>query len=470
MRPLSVSRTACIGAALFLLIAGLPAFGQEQEGALGVGARARVMGDFTEVASRVQPVVVQINVVSTLQQPQQPFPFDFPSPFGPGPGGQPPRRQGLGSGVIVRQDGDTVYVLTNNHVVGEAEEISILTHDQRTITGTLVGKDPRVDLALVQFTSTARVPVARLGDSDQVRVGEWVLAVGNPFGLESTVTAGIISAVGRTGGPEGLIADFIQTDAAINPGNSGGALINERGEVIGINTWIASTTGTYTGIGFAVPINYAKRAIDQLIATGRVEYGWLGISVRDPWPQAREDLGLGERGGALAINVYLGSPADRAGILPGDFIIRISGQEAADIHNANELVRVVGALPPGQPAQFSIIRYGEQRTLSVQPVVREEEQIPAQNRRMWPGMLVLTGEEVPGMRLSRADVVVAQVYEGTPAGIGGIQPGDVIQAISGRRVASLLDYFRNLNQAREPVRFELLRQGQRLEIGLRKGG
>ncbi len=289
---------------------------QGLEGLSGVSALEELQYSFRSIASSVLPVVVQINVVEviTQQTPEGVSPWDFFFKPGPNsPEGETPqqkefRRPGLGSGVIVRKDGKKVYVLTNNHVVGEADEISVMLHDQRTFKGKLVGKDERKDLALVVFETKDDVPVAVLGDSDSLQVGDWAVAVGNPLGLESTVTVGIISALGRRGGPGSNISDFIQTDAAINPGNSGGALVNIRGEVIGINTWIASTTGTYIGFGFAIPINNAKKDIEDFIKHGAVQYGWLGVSIRDPLPSMRSEMMLEDINGGMAINVYKGSP------------------------------------------------------------------------------------------------------------------------------------------------------------------
>ena len=269
-----------------------------------------------------------------------------------------------------------------------------------------------------------------------------------------------------TQGPASSISDFIQTDAAINPGNSGGALVNIYGEVIGINTWIASTTGAYIGFGFAIPINNAKRVIEDLIGQGRVEYGWLGVTIRDPFPGMREDLKLGERAGGLVANIYRDSPAARGGLLPGDFIVRVDGR---DIQSANQLVRAVGNLAPDRPAEFLVLRYGQPVSLSVTPVVRgAEEEIAAQARFMWPGMLVVSGEDSGQADVDPREAVVALVYEGTPAGVAGIQEGDVVQAVDGKEVDTLLDYYRGLNEAAGRVQVRILRGGSPMTVGLRK--
>jgi len=428
---------------------------------------AELQSSFQQVAEAVKPVVVQLNVVQVVEQqsPQFNNPFEFF--FGPGPQQNQPRefrRPGLGSGVLVLQEGNTVYVLTNNHVVGEADEISVVLHDQSTHKGKLVGKDPRMDLALVSFATSQELQMAALGDSDAVRTGDWVLAVGNPLGLTSTVTAGIISAVGRTEGPASNISEFLQTDAAINPGNSGGALVNIRGQVVGINTWIASTTGTYIGFGFAVPVNNAKRVIGELMTKGRVEYGWLGVSIRDPLPATREDLELGERTGSLIFNLYDGSPGERGGLQVGDFVTRVDGD---DVEDTRALTRSVGALSAGQRVEFELVRYGESRTVSLRVSERlSDEKLAQEVRNLWPGMVVINAEDAPQFPVQRGTAVVAMAYEGTPAGVAGFRQGDVILAIDGREIGDMTEFYRALNAGSGEVRFRILRQGRQITLGL----
>lgn len=431
---------------------------------------ADMQNAFRQVAEVVTPVVVQINVVQVVEQqvPQFGNPFEFF--FGPREQQQPQqrefRRPGLGSGVIVRQDGNTVYVLTNNHVVGQADEISVVLHDQSTFKGKLVGTDPRMDLALVSFQTKREVPVAVIGDSDGVQVGDWVLAVGNPLGLESTVTAGIISAVGRTEGPASNISDFLQTDAAINPGNSGGALVDIRGQVIGINTWIASTTGTYIGFGFAIPANNAQRVLEDLIEEGRVAYGWLGVSIRDPLPATAQDLGVEDVTGGLVASVYLGSPADKAGIQPGDFITTVDGEA---VENTRQLTRLVGNLKAGERVEFDLLRLGDEQSVTARISERlTEEELSNQVKNIWPGMVVIASEDAPQLQIGEGKVVVAVAYQGTPAGVAGFRQGDVIQAINGEQVGDMRAYYEALNQEARSFRFSILRQGQEVTIGMTK--
>ena len=433
---------------------------------------ADMQNAFRQVAEVVTPVVVQINVVQVVEQqvPQFSNPFEFFF----GPRGQQPqqpqqrefRQPGLGSGVIVRQDRSTVYVLTNNHVVGQADEISIVLDDQSTFKGQLVGTDPRMDLALVSFESKRQLPVAVMGDSDAVEVGDWVLAVGNPLGLESTVTAGIISAVGRTEGPASNISDFMQTDAAINPGNSGGALVNIQGQVIGINTWIASTTGTYIGFGFAIPSNNARRVIDDLIEEGRVAYGWLGVSIRDPLPATADDLGISDVSGGLVANIYLGSPADEAGIQAGDYITAVDGTE---VRNTRHLTQMVGSLKAGSRVEFRLLRQGGERSVTAQISERlTEEQLADQVRNIWPGMVAISSEDAPQLQIDEGRIVVAVAYQGTPAGVAGFRQGDIIRAINGEEVTGMGEYYRAVNREARSLEFTILRQGREVTIGMAK--
>ncbi|HUI72613.1 MAG TPA: trypsin-like peptidase domain-containing protein, partial [Spirochaetia bacterium] len=357
---------------------------------------------FREVAKKVLPVVVEIDVTEVVKQQtpmQSPFDWFFNQPPGGGRGGERQfRRSGLGSGILVKKGGGTYYVLTNNHVVDSATNISVKLSDQRVFKAKVVGTDPRKDLAVVSFDSRDSVPVADLGDSNDIQVGDIVLAVGNPLGFENTITMGIVSALGRRG-PSGQVAqntDYIQTDAAINQGNSGGALVNVKGEVVGINTWIAAPTGGNVGLGFAIPVNNAKKAIDDFISKGKVEYGWLGvmpddIQAADPnndsYPGVARDLSVAGVKGTLVINVYRNSPADKSGMLPGDYITRVNGQ---DIPDRDHLIQAVGDLPAGRSYDFEIIRYGEKVRLPIRLGVRPDDTSEVTSYKyLWPGVTVV---------------------------------------------------------------------------------
>lgn len=436
---------------------------------------------FRSVAEEVLPVVVEINVVEVVRQniPRFQSPFDF---FFAPPGQTQPRfeerefeRPGLGSGVIVDRSGDTVYVLTNAHVVGDADRISIRLHDKREYEGRAVGRDPRTDLALVAFETEDPVPVAKLGDSDELFIGDWVLAIGNPFGFESTVTAGIISAVRREASGRGAIAsftDYIQTDAAINPGNSGGALVNMDGEIVGINTWIASRGGGSVGLGFAIPINNARRVISDFMEKGRVTYGWLGVSIRDMSDDLPEKFvrQLNPRGlpGAFVVNVHQGSPAADSGIRPGDLITHVGERE---IRDSAQLTREVGTLAPGERTQFTLLRDGRTVRIPVTLAERAPEEDLRDNSRLWPGMMVtvLTEEIREQLEIPQdlAGVVATGVTEGAPAAVAGLRNGDIITRVNAQPVGTVRDFYRLIGEdGSGELHFRVRRQNREFIIGL----
>ncbi len=436
---------------------------------------------FREVARRILPVVVEIDVQEVVRQqsPQLQSPWDwfFNQPPRSGQGGERETlRPALGSGIIVKKAGDRVYVLTNNHVVGGAKTISVRLNDQRVFKGTLLGNDPRKDIALVTFDTKEPMAVADLGDSNTLEVGDLVLAVGNPLGFESSVTMGIVSALGRRPRDQQVSAytDYIQTDASINQGNSGGALVNIRGEVIGINTWIAAPTGGNVGLGFAIPINNAKKAIDDFVTKGKVEYGWLGVQIGDvqdegTYPGFARDLKVNGVKGAFVWNLYKGSPADKGGVLPGDYVIRVGSTEIKD---SGQLTQVVGGLLAGRSYDFDLIRYGEKTRLTVKIGVRDDKDEVAQYKNLWPGMTVVnvTDDIRKEADIPAAVNGVAIGYlpdQDTPASIAGFKPGDVITEINGRAVRNMLDYYRGINdKSKKEVTFRVNRKGTEVTIGL----
>ena len=314
------------------------------------------------------------------------------------------------------------------------------------------------------------LPVAELGDSDATQVGDWVLAVGSPFGFVSSVTAGIVSAKGRSG-PQGNISDFIQTDAAINRGNSGGALVNIQGEVVGINTWIAAPTGGNVGLGFAIPINNAKKAIDDFITKGKVEYGWLGVTVGDLTDELADRLGIDEVSGAFIHNVYIDSPADKGGIRPGDFITEINGR---NVENRDEVVRVVGDLEAGSTATFRVNRFGTMTTVEVKIGERKDsEEILSNQNKLWPGMIVVPLNEEARKELdlegSQSGVLVASVDKGTKAYIGGIRNYDVITAINDENIESLEDFYKMIGDASvSEFKISYIREGNKYFTGIER--
>ena len=425
---------------------------------------------FRTVAAQTLPVVVEVNVVNSVTREARRSPFEFF--FGPPPDGerdeQEFRQQGMGSGVVVARDGDTVYVLTNHHVAGEADEIEIVLTDGREYMGELVGSDELTDLALLSFETDEEVPIAPLGDSDALRPGDWVFAVGNPLGFESSITAGIVSATARAAQPGSQmsgITDYIQTDAAINRGNSGGPLVNLDGEVVGINTWIASQTGGSIGLGFAIPVNNAKRAIEDFITEGSVAYSWLGVQVSTLGSTLAEGLGIDAEQGAFVAGVYDESPADESGLRPGDVIVRIGEVE---IDSSNTLVRTVANLEPGERTPMEVLRGGERITVMVRTGRRTAES--GTEASVWPGISVapLTDEvrERLDLRRSTNGVVIAGVDANSPAAGSGLRAGDTITAVNGTPIRSLGDFYEALAHVDgDEVQFRVIRDGRQIILG-----
>jgi serine protease Do len=473
---------AALAAILFLAGGSGLAFAQSKADP-AAGSLIVMQSGMREIAKKVLPQVVEINVTETITQqaPQFDFPFNWFFNQPPGGGQQSPRtfkQSALGSGIIVRKAGDKVYVLTNNHVIKDATEVSVKLNDQRVFKAKVVGADPRKDIALVSFDTRENVSVAELGDSQSLEVGDLVVAVGNPFGFESTVTMGIVSALGRRG-PQGgpsSYTDYIQTDAAINQGNSGGALVNIQGQVIGMNTWIAAPTGGNIGLGFAIPINNAKKAIEDFISKGKVEYGWLGVQIGDvqdqnTYPGFARDLRVEGVKGAAVLNVYKGSPADRAGLLPGDYVTRV---DSTPIENTDQLTQVVGGLLAGRTYSFELYRYGEKQTLSVRIGARDDRDEVAQYKNLWPGMTVvnLTDQirQEAGIGKDVQGVVIGYLPDqDTPASIAGFKTGDVITGVNGKKVRNMLDYYKALNdRSARNVTFQIVREGTEITVGLSK--
>ncbi|MFW6260995.1 MAG: Do family serine endopeptidase [Spirochaetota bacterium] len=425
---------------------------------------------FRNVAAQTLPVVVEVNVVNSVTREAARSPFEFF--FGPLPDDDREerefRQQGMGSGVIVARDGDTVYVVSNHHVAGDADEIEIVLTDGREYMGGLVGSDELLDLALLSFETDEDVPIAPLGDSEALKPGDWVFAVGNPLGFQSSITAGIVSATARAAQPGSQmsgITDYIQTDAAINRGNSGGPLVNLDGEVVGINTWIASQTGGSIGLGFAIPINNTKRAIEDFISEGSVAYSWLGVQVSSLSSAVAEGLDIDAEAGAFVAGVYDESPAEQSGLLPGDVILRIGDVE---IDSSNTLVRTVANLEPGERIPMEVIRGGDRMTVMVRTGRRTAES--GTEAPVWPGVSVapLTDEVRERLDLGRTSngVVIAGVDANSPAADSGLRAGDTITAVNGTRVRSLADFYEALADVDgDEVQFRIVREGRQIILG-----
>jgi len=424
---------------------------------------------FVQVAQSVKPAVVNIATTERprptegRRSPQVP-PF-FRGPFRDFFGedfferffGEPPQRErhSLGSGVIVDSRG---YILTNNHVIEQADEIEVRLSDKRKFSATVVGKDPKTDLAVIKIDAAGALPVARLGDSDKIRTGEWAIAIGNPFGLDQTVTVGVISAVGRADMGITTYEDFIQTDASINPGNSGGPLLNLQGEVVGVNTAIVATG---KGIGFAIPINMAREIKDRLIAQGKVVRAWLGVGIQELTEELAAQFGVKPEDGVLVGNVMADTPAERGGLKPGDIIQEFNGNK---ISNVRQLQREVAQSPIGSPARLQVLREKQPMTLTVvlgeQPtdLAAGRDPSPAEAAEQF-GLTVqdLTAELRNQLRLTNVDgVIVSSVDEAGAAARAGVRPGDVITEANREPVKSARDFTRILGQMRRGANLLLL--------------
>ncbi len=400
----------------------------------------------TEVVASVKPAVVNISSVKTLKMVEGPNPF-FQDPFFRRFFGdefrnfekpKDQKRSGLGSGVIVDKNG---FILTNNHVIKGADEIKVTLSDKREFKGKVIGTDQKTDLAVIKIDA-GNLPVVRLGDSDSLKSGETVFAIGNPFGLTQTVTAGIVSATGRANVGIADYEDFIQTDAAINPGNSGGALVNVKGELIGINTAIFSTTGGYQGIGFAIPSNMAKNVMDSLIKQGKVVRGWLGVSIQPLTDDLMKQFNLRDSSGVLVGDVVDDSPAEKGGIKRGDVIIEFNGKPVTDVR---QLRNMVADSVPGRSVKVHLIRDGKKQVVEVK-IAEMPSEAAAQIRSVDNQLKGISVQSLtPQLRESldipkRIDgVVVTDVDDDSPAA-GTLFRNDVIMEINRKKIGSIKEY------------------------------
>jgi serine protease Do len=427
---------------------------------------------FADLAERVEPAVVSITVSGKAdvaakmngQQHQQPQ-FPEGSPFGeffehfrnrvpgmPGDDNSAEREfQGVGSGFIISPDG---YVVTNNHVVENATEIGVVLQDGTHYEATIKGRDPKTDLALLKVNTDASLPYVELGDSDSARVGEWVVAVGNPFGLGGTVTAGILSARGRdiNSGP---YDDYLQVDAPINRGNSGGPLFNNRGQVIGVNSAIYSPTGGSVGIGFAIPSNLVREVVAQLETNGKVTRGWLGVQIQPLTDDIAESLGLAETHGALVAGVEPGSPAELGGVKPGDVIVSMNGEKLDDFKDLSKLVAKAEA---GSESTLQVKRQGETRELNIEignmpddgmKVALADDGASDDTPKLGVYLSELTPEARQHYRIGKdtEGVLITGVQQGSPAAKAGIEAGQVIHMVGQETVTSPQDVVSRVKQA-----------------------
>ncbi len=421
-------------------------------------------------AGRVIPAIVNISSTVVVRDPaltEEALPFGMTPP--------PPRRQyGQGSGVIVSADG---YIITNNHVVADAPTVEVLLADRRQFKGRVVGTDPKSDVAVVKIEANGALPVAHWGDSGQLAVGDFVLAIGNPLGLNQTVTFGIVSAVGRADIGIADYEDFIQTDAPINPGSSGGALVNIKGELVGINTAIASPTGGSIGVGFAIPSNMAKAAMQSLMKTGRVVRGFLGASTQDVTPSLSRLFKLPDVKGVIITDVQAKGPAETAGLRRGDVVVRFDGK---DIVDSGRLQNLIGSAPMGSRHRLDIIRDGkaEHLEMAIQEAPRDLARRQPPGARAGPDSHPLGGiivdELTPaaarqlGIPQTAKGVVVVNVEEGSLADAAGVLPGDLILEVNRQRVTNLPAYQRLVEpiKPRQATLLLISRQGTVLYVPL----
>ena len=446
---------------------------------------------FVNIAKQQNPAVVNVSMKAKARKTSDGFKNpghrgqkdqfrDFYDKFfrqqRPGPGqGQPPRRGGTGSGFIIDADG---HILTNNHVVEGADEIIVNLDDDNEYTATLIGTDPKTDIALIKINrengDNTPFPYLRMGDSDKLEVGEWVVAIGNPFGLPHTVTVGVVSAKGRNIGA-GNYDEFIQTDASINPGNSGGPLINIKGEVIGINTAIISGGGPgggNVGIGFAIPVNIAKSILTDLRENGKVTRGWLGVMIQKITPDLAKSFSLKDNNGALVGDVIPEGPAAKAGIQRGDVIVEFNGYK---VKNMKQLPKIVAHTTPNTDVNVVVVRDGKSVTLNVHIAILKDggqklEQGGATEDPLGMQGQDITPELAQSLNLdSEEGVLVSDVTAGQSAAEAGIKRGDIITEIDRKLVRNMSEYKRSLGDIRKgrTVLFLIKRGGTTIYIAVR---
>lgn len=443
----------------------------------------KLQDSFAQVAEAVKPAVVNIAAVQITRVQSDPHEFFFGDPneffyryFGqePQPRYREYRREGTGSGVIIDPEG---YILTNNHVVQEAQQLTVTLADGKSFKGSVVGTDPRSDMAVIRIKGPNPFPYVPLGDSSKVRIGDWVLAVGSPFGLEQTVTAGIVSAIRQSLTIEGKsFSNLLQTDAAINRGNSGGPLVNLRGEVVGINTAIYAPTGVFSGIGFAIPVNKAKSVLADLIEKGYVERSWIGVEIAKLDDVLADQFGLPSADGALVNNVLPNAPADKAGLKRGDVIIEFDGKKVTTVESLQD---IVAQTPPGKAVVVKIFRGGDQRTLKLKTALMPgqskktdgDKSPPEKPERVeWLGAFFsdLTDalrqryglEEKTGEDLSGA--VVIEVPPTSVAAEAGLREGDLVKSINRMPVQAAADLEKVSKKVslKDGVVLDVLREGR----------
>ena len=419
---------------LFSIFYPLGDFSVEGQTSPSKTSSLRALSDeFAKAAEKVKPSVVSVRTTSVAIYVD---PHDFF--FGPGPSGQPrsgsqeiPR--GMGSGILIPGD----YILTNNHVIQGAKNIYVTLANGRQMRAKVIGTDSKSDVAVVKLSEASRLSAAELGDSDSVRVGDWVLAVGNPFGLDQTVTVGIISAKGRGDVKITDYGDFIQTDVAINPGNSGGALVDLDGKVIGMNTAIVSRSGGYEGVGFAIPVNMARTIMESLIKDGKVTRGYLGVQLHSMTRELAEMLGFKEAGGLVVAGVEPASPAEKAGLQARDVVTRFNGKELDSPRHFSTLVKTA---PIGQEVELTVVRDGREQLIKIRIGAATPEIVAADTLGIEVATLDRVTAERYGYQGSAAGVVITRVDPNSRAASIGLQEGDLIVGINNQKIQNAKTY------------------------------
>lgn len=432
-----------------------PAFASVPLESKGLQLLEEIQEAISHLAEEITPTVVGVSAIRQLSQPgKMPRQGRFKDPR-------------AGSGVVIHEDG---YIVTNNHVINNGVEAEVHFSDQSTLVAEIVAKDPDTDLALLKVETDRKLPSATFGDSSAVKVGQWVLAVGNPFGLDRTVTLGVVSGIGRENMNLSRYENFIQTDASINPGNSGGPLFNLRGEVIGINTAIINFA---QGIGFAIPSNMANRIIEQLKTGGKVVRGWLGVGIQPLTPQLAEKFGVPDGKGVLVNEVFADNPADQAGLKSGDIITRIGNER---LESPNQLSRVVAGFSPGEIVLVQVIRDGVSLELPVLLGVKKEKPVvvslPPTAAEVDLGIDVspITEELAEQFSLDQTTgILVVRVVQGSAAYAEGLRKGDIIQEVNRVEVPTMREFRRLLEQVQpsETILLRILRESKAFFVVLK---
>ncbi len=451
---------------IVMITLGLGGFVGPQSAIAAWGDSANLIpGNFTHLAAEARPGVVNIRTVKTVKDGGRVFQHFFGQPFR----GQDPfrdffregparqfKQHSLGSGFVLDRQG---YIVTNNHVIKDADQIKVKLANEKEFDAEVVGRDPNTDLALIKISASEDLTPLQLGNSDKLAVGSWVVAIGSPFGLEQTVTAGIVSAKGRIIG-SGPYDDFIQTDASINPGNSGGPLLNMKGEVVGINTAIVASG---QGIGFAIPVDLARGIIEQLKNNGEVTRGWLGVAIQDLTPELTDYYGLKNQKGVLVTQIYEDDPADKGGIRPHDIIVAVGDQK---VTTTRELSSAIAASRIGKKTAITILRNGTEKIVHVKLKKRDDTTLQARDDRETTSNLGITLSELTpematrlGFSEDEQGLLVTQVKNSSKADKAGIRQGDLIKEVNHKKVTTLETYAKQLNkiQRGDPVSFLIKR-------------